>query len=67
MLLLNEGLISGVSDHERTDESKVQGEYNGVPASQAGENSETNGSEHAIVSSMLTDLIVKRSSGRRAA
>ncbi len=48
------------------DESNVQGEYNGVPASQAGEKSQTNGSEHTIESRIQTDLIIKRSNGRRA-
>jgi hypothetical protein len=38
----------------------------GVTASQAGENSQTNGSEPTIVSSILTDLIFKRSNGGRA-
>ncbi len=37
-----------------------------IMASQAGENSQTNGSEHTIVSSILTDLIFKRRNGRRA-
>ncbi len=37
-----------------------------VTASQARENSQTNVSEHTIVSSILTDLIFKRSNGRRA-
>ena len=32
-----------------------------VTASQAGENSQTNGLEHTIVSIILTDLIFKRS------
>jgi hypothetical protein len=36
------------------------------PAPQAGENSQTNGPEHTIVSSILTDLIFKRKIGRRA-
>ncbi len=30
-----------------------------ITASQAGENSQTNGSEHTIVSSILTDMIFK--------
>jgi hypothetical protein len=37
-----------------------------ITASQAGQNSQTNGPEHNIVSSSLTDLIFKRSKGRRA-
>jgi hypothetical protein len=37
----------------------------GLTASQAGENSQTHGPEHTIVSSILTDLIFKRSQGRR--
>ena len=36
-----------------------------VTASQAGENSQTNGREHTIVSIILTDLIFKRSNRRR--
>ncbi len=36
-----------------------------VTASQAGKNSQTNGPEHTIVSSILTDLIFQRSNGRR--
>jgi hypothetical protein len=37
-----------------------------ITACQAGENSQTNGLEHTIVSSILTDLVFKRSNGRRA-
>jgi hypothetical protein len=37
-----------------------------LTASQAGENSQTNGPEHTILSSILTDLIIKRNNGRRA-
>jgi hypothetical protein len=37
-----------------------------ITASQAGENSQTNGPEHTIVSRILTDLNFKRSNGRRA-
>ena len=37
--------MSRVNDHETADEVKVQGTYNGVPASQAEENSQTNGPE----------------------
>ena len=56
-------LLSRVNDHERADESNVQGEYNGVPGRRE---QPTNGSEHTIVSSIRTDLIFKRSNGRRA-
>jgi hypothetical protein len=38
----------------------------GIVVFQAGENRQTNGSEHMIVFSILTDLIFKRSNGRRA-
>jgi hypothetical protein len=37
-----------------------------ITASKAGENSQTNGSEHTIVSSILTDPMFKRSNERRA-
>ncbi len=37
-----------------------------ITASQAGENSQTNGSVHTIISSILTDPIFKRSNWRRA-
>ncbi len=36
-----------------------------ITAFQAGENSETNGHEHTIISSILRDLVFKRSNGRR--
>jgi hypothetical protein len=36
-----------------------------ITASQTGENSKTNGPEHTIVSSILTDLIFKKGNGRR--
>jgi hypothetical protein len=57
-----ETTICWVNENERADDANVQGE------SQAGEreNSETNGHEHTIVSSILTDLIIKRNNGRRA-
>jgi hypothetical protein len=37
-----------------------------ITVSQAGENSQTNGPEHTIISSILIDLIFKTSNGRRA-
>jgi hypothetical protein len=54
-------LIGRINHHERADESTVQREYNGVPGRK-----ETNGPEDTIVPSILTDLIFKRSNGRRA-
>jgi hypothetical protein len=37
-----------------------------LTAPQAGENTQSNGPKHAIVSSIRTDLIFNRSNGRRA-
>jgi hypothetical protein len=47
------------NNYERADKSNVRGEYKRA-------SSQTNGSEHTIASSILTDLIFKRSNGRKA-